>query len=206
MGVGKKHYLDISIATVHPAGLASSDKDPDCCLDRTEMSYISRAFDAGVPLVNLIPPVSSQLNLQVDAASFIRTRANTTFDFLQDRLGRYFTQYEFGTGLATQRFDRGKCQLEPGSGEVGPIGELTETTDGGNNKISNDFESQKNTLTQYRYFTIDGKLLATEQSFNPVSELQMRRYLEDLGLPAGIYLVHGIHNNSPIIRKIHLNR
>jgi hypothetical protein len=97
MGVGKKHYLDISIATVHPAGLASSDKDPDCCLDRTEMSYISRAFDAGVPLVNLIPPVSSQLNLQVDD-------------------------------------------------------------------------------------------------------------LEDLGLPAGIYLVHGTHDNSPIISKIHLNR
>ncbi len=194
-----------SIATVHPAGLASSRDDEECCLDRTEVSYISRSFDASIPLANLIPPVSSQLNLQVDAASFIRSRANDNFDFLGDRLGRYYTQYEFGTALASRRFDDEKCQLKPSVDTIiGPAiigGKAFDLTT--NNESFNEAHLNK---TEYRYFTINGKLIGTSQANATITDFGMKRYLENSGLAAGIYLVHSIKNGISNVRKIHLNR
>jgi hypothetical protein len=196
-----------SLATVHPAGLASSGQDEECCVDRTEVSYISRAFDTGVPFVNQVAPVSPLLDLRVDAATFIRGRVRTDFDFMRDRLGRYFTRYEFGTAIASVRYDEGRCLLKPTSDTIGFISigkhfrEIAEEQSATN---SIPFGS---TAATYHFFTMDGRVVGSQSTEIPLTRAEKQESLRGLGLPSGVYIVRARYSSGqrPTVQKIYLN-
>lgn len=199
-----------SIATAHPAGLASSDDDPECCVDRSVATYMSYAHEVSYveAFPAPVPPISSRLDLQVDAAQFIWQRLGSRLSFPRDFRGRYYTPFQFGTALASRRFDEFACRLLPSVPEwPGPGEPDTDPLTGKPEFVNSRFSANSDEMLTYQLYTIAGRSIGAIQATTTDYQRQAIHNLRSRGLPSAVYLIRGfdVVTQKPITKRIHLN-